>query len=265
MYSRWQVAQKYLQYYLSASDGKGHGTHSPFIFHFITKVLNDKRHYPAYDKVEQLREELLTDKTILTIEDFGAGSSVGQANKRTIAGIAKNSGKPKKFGQLLYRLVKEYQPDTIVELGTSLGITTSYLALAKPGAKLVTMEGAGEVAAVAGKNFQKLEIGPIQTELGNFDTTLSSVLQSLPVVDFAFIDGNHQQEPTERYFYELLPKTNHYSLLVFDDIHWSSGMEKAWKTIRAHPAVRCTIDLFFIGIVFFREEFREKQHFRIRF
>jgi predicted O-methyltransferase YrrM len=90
------------------------------------------------------------------------------------------------------------------------------------------------------------------------------VVRGLSTVDFAFIDGNHRKEPTEKYFNELLAKTNNDSILVFDDIHWSREMEAAWDTIKNSPAVTCSIDLFFIGIVFFRKEFKEKQHFKIR-
>ena len=265
MYSKWQLARKYLNYYLTASNGKGHGMHSPFIFHFITHVLNDKQHYIEYDKVEELRKQLLKDETVLLIEDFGAGSAVNKTNRRTVAAIAKNSAKPKKFGQLLFRIVKEYQPKTILELGTSLGITTSYLSLAKQDAIIITMEGAGEVAEVARKNLQPLSLQNIKIEQGNFDTTLPAVVRELSSIDFAFIDGNHRQEPTERYFTALLPQIHNDSILIFDDIHWSREMEQAWETIKSHPSVRCSIDLFFIGIVFFKEEFREKQHFSIRF
>lgn len=264
MYSKWQLATKYLTYYLAASNGKGHGMHSPFVFHFITNVLNNKQHYSAYDKVEELRRCMQKDQTVLAIEDFGAGSVISKTNQRTVAIIAKNSAKPKKFGQLLFRMVREYQPQTILELGTSLGITTSYLALAKPDAIIITLEGAGQVAAVADKNFQSLGVQNISIEKGNFDNTLSSVISKHPSVDFAFIDGNHRQEPTERYFAALLPGINNKSILIFDDIHWSREMEQAWETIKNHPSVRCTVDLFFIGIVFFREEFHEKQHFSIR-
>jgi len=265
MYSQWQLARKYLQYYLRSSDQKGHGTHSPFIFHFITKVLNDRRSYPAYQAVEQLRSGLLKDEKLLTLEDFGAGSVVNKTNQRTIATLAKNSAKPKKYGQLLFRIVQEYQPRVILELGTSLGITTAYLGLANPEAQLVTMEGAPEVTAVAKRNFQSLGLGQIKVIEGNFDHTLPSVLSGLPAVDFCFIDGNHRREPTERYFQALLAQAGSDTILVFDDIHWSAEMEQAWQTIKDHPSVRCSIDLFFIGIVFFRQEFREKQHFSIRF
>lgn len=265
MYSRWQLAGKFLNYYFRSSNGKGHGTHSPFIFHFISKILNSRQSYPEYATVESLRNKLLKDKTELTIEDFGAGSSFSKVNKRTISAIAKSSAKPKKFGQLLFRIVREYQPATMLELGTSLGITTTYMSLANQGSTLLTMEGSPAIAQKASQNFNELGLGNIKVEQGNFDDTLPEVIQALSSVDFAFIDGNHRQEPTERYFLELLSRTNNESILIFDDIHWSQEMEKAWETIKNHPSVRCSVDLFFIGIVFFRQEFLEKQHFRIRF
>jgi predicted O-methyltransferase YrrM len=265
MYAGYQLAFKYLRYYISASNGKGHGIHSPFIFHFITRVLNDKQPYAAYEKVENLRRLLRKDNTVLTIEDFGAGSSLSSGNTRTVASIAKHAAKPQKFGQLLFRMVQAYQPATVLELGSSMGITTAYLSLAKPDAKLITMEGASQVAAAARKNLASLSIHNYQLMEGNFDDTLALVIATVPSFDFVFIDGNHRREPTERYFQQLLPSMTNDSILIFDDIHWSAEMEQAWQTICQHPAVRCTIDLFFIGIVFFRQEFREKQHFTIRF
>lgn len=265
MYSKSRLLLKYFNYYFTASNGKGHGMHSPFVFDFIIKVLNDKTIYPDYEKVETLRNQLLNDNTVLEVEDFGAGSSVSKTNKRTISSIAKNAAKPKKFGQLLFRMVKYYQPAAILELGTSLGITTSYLSIAKPDARFITIEGSKEIADVAKRNFRNLEIRNTELIEDNFDNTLSSVVRGLPSVDFAFIDGNHRKEPTERYFKQLLAKTNNDSILVFDDIHWSAEMEEAWQTIKNHEAVRCSIDLFFIGIVLFRKEFKDKQAFSIRF
>ncbi len=265
MYSRFRLLAKYIRYYISAANSKGHGMHSPFLFHFITNVLNDKKEYPAYKNVENLRKKLLTDHTELTIEDFGAGSSTNKSNKRTIASIANSAAKPKKFGQLLFRMVKVYQPKTILELGTSLGLSTSYLSLADPEAAIVTMEGSREVAEVATKNFNSIGLNNINITTANFDLSLSAVVNGLSTIDFVFIDGNHRQEPTERYFEALLTKINNETIMIFDDIHWSKEMEAAWKTIKEHPDVRCTVDLFFIGIVLFRKEFMAKQHFVIRF
>ena len=109
-------------------------------------------------QVENLRKQLLKDHTMLTVEDFGAGSVIDKTNQRTIASIAKNAAKPAKFGQLLYRMVKYYQPQNVLELGTSLGISTSYFSLAKPDAKLITMEGASSIAERARQNFDTLNL-----------------------------------------------------------------------------------------------------------
>jgi predicted O-methyltransferase YrrM len=272
MYSRFQLAFKYLSHYLTASNGKGHGIHSPFVFDFIANVLNDKQQYDDYDKVEQLRQKLLHDRKTLTISDYGAGSSSAASNHRSVASIGRHTVKSKKYGQLLYRIVKWYQPATIVELGTSLGVTTSYLSLAKPDAAIFTLEGATEVANVATQNFRALELknlreseAGIRLVEGNFDYTLPAVLYQLPTVDFAFIDGNHRREPTLNYFHQLFGKRNNSTIIILDDIHWSAEMEQVWNQIKEYPTIRCTIDLFFIGIVLFRQEFREKQHFSIRF
>ncbi|MEO8406300.1 MAG: class I SAM-dependent methyltransferase [Chitinophagaceae bacterium] len=265
MYSFSQLTSKYLRYYLSASNSKGHGMHSPFVFDFITKILNDKTAYPAYDQVEQLRHTLLNDTRSITVKDFGAGSAVDKSNQRTIASIAKNAAKPKKYGQLLYRMVQKYKPATLVELGTSLGITSSYLGLADRNKKLITMEGSPAIAEIARQNFNQLQLNNVELIEGDFRDTLPGIVAGLPSVDFVFIDGNHRRLPTEQYFDLLVKKINNDSILVFDDIHWSKEMEEAWETIKSNKAVRCSIDLFFIGIVFFREEFKEKRDFAIRF
>ncbi len=265
MYNRFALAKKYVSYYLSALNGGGHGIHSPFVFNFIKQVLNDGRQYAEYEKIESLRKLLLNDNTKVEIKDLGAGSFLGSAQQRTISSIAKNAVKSKKYAQLLYRLIKFIQPNNILELGTSLGLTTAYFSAANPSATIYTIEANESIAAVAKKNLENLGCKNIILENENFDTILSSVLNDVSSVDFCFIDGNHRSEPTQRYFNQILSKVNDNSVLVFDDIHWSKEMEGAWYTIQKHPRVSCTIDLFFIGIVFFKNEFKEQQHFAIRF
>lgn len=265
MYSPFQLALKYFQYYLNASNGKGHGVHSPFVFEFIAKVMNDKRHFYAYDKIEDLRSDLLLDKRMLIIEDFGAGSTVSKSNERKVKDIARSAVKQKKLGQLLFRMVDFYHLNTIVELGTSLGITTSYLASGNALGKAYTFEGANEIANIARENFLDLELNNIKLIEGNFDETLPLQLEQINSIDLAFVDGNHRKQPTIRYFEQLLEKANKNSIFIFDDIHWSNEMEEAWKYIQQHSSVTLTIDLFFIGIVFFRNEQKVQQHFSIRF
>jgi predicted O-methyltransferase YrrM len=265
MFSKFELALKYIRYYLTASNGKGHGIHSPFVFQFITEILNDKTRYPAYDIVEALRKKLKKDHTGLTIEDLGAGSAIDKKKQRSIASIASHAVKPKKFGQLLFRMVKKYQPQTIIELGTSLGVTTSYLSLSNPSSTVVTFEGAESVAEKALENFNSLGLQNVRLVQGNFNETLGKAISSLSSVDLAFIDGNHRKEPTINYFTTILPKINNSSVMILDDIHWSADMEEAWNYCKEHQAVTVSIDLFFMGILFFRKEIREKQHFRIRF
>ncbi len=265
MYSSTQLAFKYLKYRLTASNGKGHGVHSPFVFEFITKVLNDKSSFDCFQAIESLRRELKNNNSRISVPDFGAGSRMQLQHKRKISAIANSSLKPKKYSQLIFRIVHYYNPHTILELGTSLGITTSYLACANPQAILITMEGAPEVAAIAATNFKTLNLSNIKIVEGNFDTTLPSVIHQLSSIDFAFIDGNHRKEPTLNYFYRLINVSKPSTILVFDDIHWSMEMEQAWVEIKQHPSVTLTIDLFFIGLVFFRTEQKIKQDFIIRY
>ena len=265
MYSRTKLVLKYLRYYFTAANGKGHGIHSPFVFEFITRVLNDTIHYPEYATIESLREDALKNHKEITINDLGAGSGQTKSNTRTISSIARNAAKPKKFGQLLYRMAKFYKPSTIVELGTSLGFTTAYLATGNAAAKVITMEGSENVLAEAQFHFDRLTLENIRTVIGNFDDVLDPTISALTSIDLAFIDGNHRYEPTLRYFNSLLSKTNNESIIILDDIHWSAEMEKAWEHCKDHSSVTLSIDLFFIGILIFRKEIKEQQHFVIRF
>lgn len=265
MYGPFTLATKYIHYLLTATNGKGHGIHSPFVFDFITEVLNNRNHFYAYDAVEALREKLLLNKQTLTVEDLGAGSAVSHTNTRTIASIARNAAKPKKYGQLLFRMANYYRPRTIVELGTSLGITTCYLAMGNLDASVITLEGSAAIGAKALENFHSVQLINVRLVQGNFDNTLSKVVEALTEVNMVFIDGNHRKEPTLDYFRQLVPYMTRESVIIFDDIHWSPEMEQAWMEIRNHPAVLLSIDLFFVGMIFFNPSFRVKQHFSIRF
>ncbi len=264
VYSPLTLSLKYLQYYLHASNGRGHGMHSPFVYDLIRTVLNDRTRYPDYARAEAYRAACKKDNSSLEIKDMGAGSVHGTTRNRSVASIARHAAKPPKYGQLLYRLARKYQPASILELGTSLGISSRYLAYGAPSAQLHTLEGVPAVAEYARRSFVKEGL-PIQLTEGNFDDTLGPVLEKMGTVELCFVDGNHRQEPTLRYFRQLLPHLHNGSMIIFDDIHWSAEMEAAWQDICAQDAVRCSIDLFFVGIVLFRSEFREKQHFSIRF
>lgn len=265
MYSPFQLAKKYVKYYVTASNGKGHGVHSPFVFDFIKNVLRDKKEYDDYAAIEQQRKQLLQNGTVIEVEDFGAGSTVLKSNKRVIKNIAASSLKPKKFAQLLFRITQYYKPGKVLELGTSLGITTAYLANGNKGAKIYTCEGSSAIASIAKGNFTALQTKNIELIEGDFAKTLIPLLNRTGGIDLAFIDGNHRKDPTIDYFTTLLNFSAASTVLIFDDIHWSEEMEAAWGHIKDHPSVTLTIDLFFIGLVFINPDFKVKQHFVIRF
>lgn len=265
MHSPIQLGLRYMHYWIRSSNPKGHGVHSPFVFELIDKVLIDDRNFYIFPLIEAAREELRFNNTVITVTDFGAGSRLNATSSRTIASIAKSALKPKKFGQLLFRLVNHFAPLTILELGTSLGITTSYLAAANHRARVITMEGSPEIAQQAHRHFQHIGLQNIEQVVGNFDDTLADVLKKNESLDFVFIDGNHRYEPTLHYFDMMKPYLQEHSVLIFDDIHWSKEMEQAWAAIKKDETVTLTVDLFFIGLVFFRKEQKEKQHFIVQF
>lgn len=243
-----------------------HALHSPFVFALYTQVIRPKsyRSPAVFDQIEQLRQALLHDRSEIEVLDLGAGSRTSRSAKRRISSVARSAEKPAAFAQLLYRLVAHFKPTTVFDLGTSLGLTTLYLAKANPAAQVLTFEGCPQTATWAQRHLEQYQCTNVQLILGNLDETLSSQIGLIQALDFAFFDANHRYQPTLNYFEACLSKAHEDTVFVFDDIHWSPEMERAWRDIQAHPKVTITIDLFFVGLVFFRAK-QPKQHFVLRY
>lgn len=254
----------YFKHLAKAKSRLGHGVHSPFVYDLIEQVFNHNGDYYIFNRIEKTRESLLKNHKTIEIEDFGAGSAVNKSNIRSISSIAKSALLDKDFSQLLFRLVNRFQPKTIIELGSSLGLTSAYLSSACKSSSLYTFEGSPEIAAIANRNLKHLKIKNTKLIIGEFDLKLAPILEEIETVDFAFIDGNHQYEPSIRYFEMLLKKSTPNSVFVFDDIYWSEGMTKAWHEIIARPEVVVSIDLYRMGLVFFRKE-SQKENFKVLF
>ena len=256
----------YLRHWLLRS-GNAHGLHSPFVFGLYTTVIHHDGQFRAYPLVEKRRQALLASEQVLAVTDFGAGSQVAGAGgrRRAVRDVARHAAKPPRLAQLLFRLVNHFQPATVLELGTSLGLTTAYLALANSRSQVITFEGCPNTAAVARETFAELSIQNVRLVEGNLDVTLPATLAALTKpLDFVFFDGNHRYEPTLRYFEACLAKAHEHSVFVLDDIHWSAEMERAWAAIKAHPAVTVTVDLYYVGLVFFRQK-QPRQDFWLRY
>ena len=248
-----------------------HGVHSPFVFDLVTKCFYDTTKYPEYEALKSYRKSLLENKNTIEVTDFGAGSRVFKSNVREISKITQTAGITPKNAELLFRIVRYFQPKSILEIGTSLGLATSALSLGNEKSKIITLEGCPNTMATAKKMFQvsSFKFPNNTVEFVNaefnlyFENFKPETLNLKPqIFDLVYFDGNHSKKATLDYFEALLPSISNDSVWIFDDIHWSADMEEAWEIIKNHPKISVTIDTFQWGIVFFRAE-QEKEHFII--
>lgn len=216
--------------------------------------------------IENHRASLYRQKSLLETTDFGSGSAHTpyKTRFRKVNEVARHSSVSPKMGKLLFRLAAFSEPGNILEIGTAMGISTMYLSCAAPESRLVSIEGCAVIAQKALDGFKKHGLDNIELVQGNFNKYLPEVLTTIDKLDMIFIDGNHREKPTIKYFDNILTKIHPGSIVVIDDIHWSKGMENAWQKIFSRPEVSISIDLFRTGILLFREDI-PKQHFRLKF
>ena len=240
-----------------------HGVHSPFVFDLITNCFYDTKKFSEYSILKNYRKSLLQNKNTIEVTDFGAGSRVFKSNTRAINQIARNAGISKKRAELLFRITNYFQPESILEIGTSLGLATSALSLGNVKSKITTLEGCPNTLHVAQKQFEEFGFKNITSINTEFSSYLKNYQLAIINYQLIYFDGNHSKQATLDYFELLLPTTTNETVWIFDDIHWSKGMEAAWEIIKSHPNVTVSIDTFQWGLVFFRTE-QPKEHFVIR-
>lgn len=240
-----------------------HAVHSPFVFSLLTKCFYDKKTKPEYEILKNYRKALLKNKNFIEVTDFGAGSKVFKSNKRQISKIAQTAGISQKRAELLFRVSNYFQSQNILEIGTSLGLATSALALGNPKAKVITIEGCPNTASIAKNQLNEFDCKNVENVISEFESFLISENLQASNYNLIYFDGNHSKRATLAYFDLLLPTIDNDSVWIFDDIHWSEEMEEAWENIKNHPKVKVTIDTFQWGFVFFRRE-QPKEHFIIR-
>lgn len=236
--------------------------HSPFVFGLVQAMVEDKRPYYAFRDVEILRERMLASDAVLEVEDFGAGAAKGP-KRRTLRHIVRRAGSTAQQGRQLFLLAQWLAPETMLELGSSVGIGTLYLASAKRGTRFLSLEGCPQTAAVARNNLDIMGLRNVDIVTGAFEETLLPALQRLGHIDLVYLDGNHRLEPTLHYFETCLPFARDQTVFVLDDVHWSPDMETAWQRIRQHPRVTLSLDFFDFALVFVNPDFKVKQHWNI--
>ena len=245
--------------------------HSPFVFNLYQTCIKKQNDKNEMNEIEFCRNELLLDNKVIKYIDLGAGSNLlnNKINKK-VKEIAHSHLKPKRIAHIIYYIILNFKVKNVIELGTSLGITSSYIAQALKNnyksneVNFTTIEGIKEVKEIANIQFKKLHLNDyIHSMEGNFNTELHEVLKNYKSVDVFFVDGNHTYDATMNYFNLALPYSHNDSIFIFDDIYWSKGMTKAWEEIKNNSKVLQTVDLFFIGLVLFRSE-QKSQHFKLR-
>lgn len=239
-----------------------HSLHSPFIFGFYREVIRTDYSMPLFSGIEKLRDSLLGSTKEISVVDMGAGSAVTSGVKRKVSDIAKYALATAKKSRLYYRIIASIEAETVLELGTSFGINSMYIAGPTCVKKLVTFEGCPKTAEIAKANFNGFSSDKIQLINEPIDQVLELTLNRLGTIDLVLFDANHTYEATMRYYKQCKPYINEHSILIFDDIHWSIGMSKAWREIQKEVEITLTIDLFYLGIVFFKKDL-EKEDYKL--
>jgi len=254
------AARQFISYFAKARTV--YNTHSPFLYELSQNVLEDDRHYYAFDELEALRKKMLHVDTEMEFVDLGAGSKdLGKKTTRKIKDIARTSLMSPLKAKWMFRLINLLKPDNILEIGTSLGLSALYMQSAALNSKLITLEGNPASARVAQKNFSIFPYAKdIKVEIGRFEETLLPALHKLGHADFVFMDGNHQKLPTLEYFRQIKPFLSENSVVILDDIYWSKGMAEAWELLKDDAQVTLSLDLFHFGVLFFRKANKEKEH-----
>ena len=262
----------WLKHYLTAWNTGGEGVHSPYLFEWVRMVMSDKHAYRVWEDIESVRARMLVSDQVVEFVDYGSGvgrKGEGAKGEKRVKDIAKGSLARAKYAQMLFRLVnwlghqlrEENRGLTIVELGTSLGVTTAYLAGVDTRDKVYTYEGCEAVAKIAKENWNVLGMNNISCLVGPID--VEQLRGGFGYIDVAFVDANHTYEASMRYFDVLAQKVHEKSVVVMDDIHHSEEMERAWKEICADERVTSTIDLYQMGLVFFDKHYW-KRNYRMR-
>ena len=247
----------FLRHFFTAAR-KGHGVHSPFAYQLCEEVFYNTAPFYVFNYLDAIRRQLLQSGLELRIEDYGAGSKKLKSDARKVGEIAAAGISTKKQSETLFRLINFMGCKKCVELGTSLGLNSLYMASVNSSIRIITIEGSPSLGLFAQQLARQNAKNNIEFITARFDDALEEALDRPQPTDLVYFDGHHTYEATLRYFKTALKYRHANTVFVFDDIYWSKGMTRAWKEISAHPEVRMSIDTFFTGYVFFREEIREK-------
>jgi len=243
--------QAYLKYYFSALTK--YKVHSPFVFKFVTDVFEDERFYHFMGVIEGYRRNLL-----------GTGYKIN-TNKgtRSVNQIVKNQAISPKIGGILFKIVHEYKPNTVLELGTNLGVATLYQATAESSNQIITLEEDAAISATTQEYFKKLGTRNVELIGGEMGKTLPSALKKLGTVDQIYFNNFWGYEDSLTYFETCLPYLVPNTVFIVRTPYANEDSIKFWTEIKQHPSVKLSLDIYDLGLLFFRSEQKEVAHYSL--
>lgn len=261
----------YFQQYLFR---KPFGIHSPFLYAFSNACIFNDPPAEEFIMLENIRKNLKNNESEILVTDYGMGPRFGPRKEKTnnkplqysrqVKSIARNSLQQSAYCRLFYRIVQYLQPETIIELGTSLGLTTCYFALGNPKARVFSLEGCPKTAEIAKETFAKAGVSNVELITGDFSKSLPVALKKCPSPGIVYIDGDHSFEGVLRNFTNISNHLNAKSVVIVDDIRLSKPMYAAWKQMAAWENTTMALDMGKIGLLFFNPAL-SKQLVRIGF
>jgi predicted O-methyltransferase YrrM len=217
---------------------RGHNIHSPFVYNLITKVIEERCRYYAFDAVELIRKQLL----------FNEGS------------LVKQKAISPKHGALLFRLTNYFQPRHIIQIGATTGLSTLYLTSYATGVNCISLENLPEYLPIARWTYNKAAKTAVDVREGDYRQTLPQALEEMKRPDLVFFDLRHEQTVRLWLFHKCMEYIHDDTFFVFEGIKSDSVAREQWKQVCAHPDVMVAIDLSSLGIVFFNKKLHKRTY-----
>lgn len=231
------------------------------------RLTPDERRAEA--AIRALRHRLRHATDTVEIVDHGAGSRGPNAPVRRVADVYRWAATGPASGRFLFGLVRATRPRRVLELGTNLGVGAAHIAAALcvteaeggPAGRLVTVEGAPALAALAAGHLARLghAVGPdpddrVRLVVGPFAEALPDVLAEEGPFDLVFIDGHHEAEAALGYLATVEPHLGAGALVVLDDVEPFQPVRQAWRRLRAERPEAVTFYAGKYGLIFAARE-----------
>lgn len=241
-----------------------HGTHSPFVYKLTDEVIYDFSAKKIDDSVEQQRKKLFDDDSSLILTENNECLGQLKLQQTTVKRLAKKLTNKKEVDRLIYRLVANRQPAVSLQIGTGLGVSAAYFSMANSRNPVKIIECEPEFSTVAQRIFSNLGIDNVELRTGNLQQLLHHTLLNSTKLDIVYFNKFKDGETLFNLFGLCLAKADENSMFIIKGIYSDPSTKTMWAKIKELPEVTVTVDLFWIGLVYFKKD-QAEEHFKIKF